>query len=38
LKALSKITIKGHLSDANGNKLTGFNGIIYPVVFDKAAI
>lgn len=37
LKALSKVTVRGHISDANGNKLSNFNGIIYPVVFDKAA-
>lgn len=35
LKALSKITIKGHLTDANGNPLNTFNGIIVPDVFDK---
>lgn len=35
LKALSKITVKGHLTDANGNLLSGFNGVISPSVFDK---
>ena len=35
LKALSKISVKGHLSDAAGNKLNSFNGIIYPLVYDK---
>ena len=36
LKALRKITIKGHVSDAGGNKLSNYNGIVFPVVFDKS--
>lgn len=35
LKALGKYTISGHVSDANGNLLTGFNGVVYPTIFDK---
>jgi hypothetical protein len=35
LKAFAKITVSGILQDPNGNKLTNFNGIIYPTVFDK---
>lgn len=35
LSALSKVTIKGHLEDFNGTALTGFNGVVYPTVFDK---
>lgn len=35
LKALSKITITGYVGDANGNTLTGFNGLLYPTVYDK---
>jgi len=35
LKALSKVTIEGEVRDASGNKLTNFNGLIYPIVFDK---
>jgi hypothetical protein len=35
LKALSLITITGYLGDVSGNKLTNFNGVIYPTVFDK---
>lgn len=35
LKALSLITVKGHINDHNGQKLSSFNGIIYPTVFDK---
>ncbi len=37
LKALSKITITGEIQDNSGNKLTNFNGIIFPTVFDKLA-
>lgn len=35
LKALQEIEIKGFIGDAQGNKLTNFNGYIYPTVFDK---
>ena len=35
LKALEKVTIDGEVRDQNGVKLTGFNGVIYPSVFDK---
>lgn len=35
LRALSKVTVKGFVGDKNGNKLTSFNGILFPTVFDK---
>lgn len=35
LKALSKITIKGFVSANNGTKLTGYNGVVFPTVYDK---
>ena len=35
IRALSKVTIKGHLEDFDGNNLTGFNGFLYPSVYDK---
>lgn len=35
LKALSKYTISGHVADQQGNLLSGFNGTVYPVIFDK---
>lgn len=35
LGALSKITIKGFVADNSGNKLSSFNGLVYPTVFDK---
>jgi hypothetical protein len=35
LKALSKITIKGHLADNSGTILSNYNGILYPTIFDK---
>lgn len=37
LKALSKITIAGQVQDNSGNKMTSFNGMIYPTVYDKTA-
>ena len=38
IKALQKVTIKGFLSDANGNKMSNFNGIVYSTVFDKKVL
>ena len=38
LRALSKVTIKGHLEDFDGADLTNFNGFIYPSVYDKPKI
>lgn len=35
LKALSKVTITGIVTNENGVKLPNFNGIIYPTVLDK---
>lgn len=35
LGALSKITISGFVADTMGNKLTNFNGLVFPTVFDK---
>ncbi|MBC7694962.1 MAG: type IX secretion system sortase PorU [Burkholderiales bacterium] len=37
LKALALINVTGYVGDKNGNKLTGFNGVVYPTVFDKEA-
>ena len=36
LKALEKITVTGYVADVNGNKITDYNGIIYPTVYDKS--
>jgi hypothetical protein len=38
ISALSTVTIKGHLEDFYGNVLSGFNGIVYPSIFDKPKI
>jgi len=35
IRALSKVTVTGYVSDSLGAKLTNFNGIVYPTVFDK---
>lgn len=35
LGALEKITISGYVADTAGNKLTNFNGLVYPTVFNK---
>ncbi len=38
LKALSKASFTGILTDKSGNKLTGFNGYVYPTIYDKEMI
>jgi len=38
LKALSKVTIKGHLEDFNNQILTNYNGTLVPSIFDKIKI
>jgi hypothetical protein len=35
LNALSTVTILGIIADDAGNKLSNFNGFVYPTVFDK---
>lgn len=36
LKALSKITISGHIENCNGALMNNFNGLVSPVVYDKS--
>ena len=38
LKALSKVRIKGHVEDYNGNILNSWNGKLTPTIFDKRKI
>lgn len=35
INALSTVTVTGTVNDLNGNRLTNFNGLVYPTVFDK---
>ncbi len=35
LKALSLITISGHVADISGNVINNFNGIVSPIIYDK---
>lgn len=35
LKALTPASISGYINDLNGNKLTDFNGVVLPTVYDK---
>jgi hypothetical protein len=37
LKALSLVTVSGHIEDMNGKIINDFNGIVTPVVYDKAS-
>jgi len=37
LKALSKVTISGHIERKGGGNFVDFNGTLYPTVFDKAS-
>jgi hypothetical protein len=38
LKALSLVTITGHVEDFNNVELTNYSGVVYPTVFDKSKI
>ena len=38
IRALSKVTIKGHIEDFGGNVLSDFNGVLAPSIFDKPKI
>jgi len=38
LKALSKITIKGHVESESGALLSNYNGLVFPTVLDKRKI
>lgn len=35
IRALSRVTIKGMVTDSLGNKINNYNGVLYPTVFDK---
>ncbi len=35
VRALTKMHVVGHLEDYSGNKLTTFNGVLAPTIFDK---
>lgn len=35
IKALSRVTVKGHIEDYNDQLISGFNGVLYPTVYDK---
>lgn len=37
LKALSLVTVSGHLTDPSGNLKSSFNGVVSPIVYDKAS-
>ena len=36
LRAMSIGTVQGYIADENGNKISGFNGILHGVIYDKA--
>jgi len=36
LRALSKVTITGYVGDTSGGLQSGFNGVLYPTIYDKA--
>lgn len=38
IKALSKVVIEGEVRTKTGQLLSGFNGIVYPSVYDKKAV
>lgn len=38
IKGLSKVVVKGFVGDTLGNKLTSFNGRVFPVIYDKSEL
>ncbi len=38
LKALEEVTVQGKVLKSNGELHSNFNGVIYPIVYDKAAL
>lgn len=38
LKAFSKVTISGRITDLTGNPVNSFNGKVYPTMFDKLSL
>lgn len=38
LASLELVTMKGYVGDQNGNVLDGFDGFVYPTVYDKRSI
>lgn len=38
ISALSKVTVKGQIEDVFGNKINNFNGLVYPVIYDKPVL
>lgn len=35
ISALETVTITGEVLDATGNRMTSFNGVVYPTIYDK---
>jgi len=35
VRALSKMSVKGHIEDYSGNQITSFNGVLSPTIYDK---
>ncbi|MCX6243351.1 MAG: type IX secretion system sortase PorU [Bacteroidetes bacterium] len=38
IKALSTVTISGEIRDDDGNRVTNFNGTVFPTVYDKYSV
>lgn len=38
LRALSKVTVKGHIEDLEGNFLNTYKGILQPTIYDKVKV
>ncbi|MBU0695681.1 MAG: type IX secretion system sortase PorU [Bacteroidetes bacterium] len=38
LKAGAKVMLGGVVNDSNGNKMTNFNGFVYPLIYDKPTL
>lgn len=38
VKGLGMYTVKGHIEDAQGNRVTAYNGVLYTTVYDQPAL
>jgi hypothetical protein len=38
LKAFAKITVTGYVGDTKGSLIPGFNGVLYPTIYDKPSL
>ncbi len=38
IRAFQRVEVSGHVTDAAGNKLDGYQGVVFPTVYDKTTV